>query len=157
MEMMILPMKAQTVELASLFAMVFIGIPVCILDIRSYHIPNGLTLGGWGTGLILLALYLPAQLEIYLSGSAMALAVFLPVFYLFPGKMGGGDVKLALLVGGLTGPFRWFFAHFTAVFFGILFFLVVHKTHFHKKSLPFGPFLCLGGVTALLPCWKELI
>lgn len=74
------------------------------------------------------------------------------------GGMGFGDVKLAALIGMMTG----FPVVIVALFIGIVGggavagLLLLTKRRGRKDPMPFGPFLCLGGIAALL--WgKEII
>jgi leader peptidase (prepilin peptidase) / N-methyltransferase len=69
----------------------------------------------------------------------------------YPNGMGMGDVKLALLLGAMTGR------HVpVALMVGMLAALVPsavlfarHRAAARKMYIPFGPFLALGGVVAL--------
>ena len=69
----------------------------------------------------------------------------------YPGGMGMGDVKLALLLGVAVGR-----AVPVALFAGMIFallpsivLLAKHGSSARKMGIPFGPFLALGGVVAL--------
>ena len=69
----------------------------------------------------------------------------------YPGGMGMGDVKLALLLGVAVGrsvPL----ALFAGMIFALvpsIFLLARHGSAARKMRIPFGPFLALGGVLAL--------
>lgn len=138
-------------SLLKFFLLMIFFFPVLWWDLRYFQIPNLLTLGGWA-GFFLFSLAQERSLPLScLLGTAAALAVYLPVYYLFPGKLGGGDVKLACFVGAVTGPFLWFWAHLFSVILGLSWFLVTMKAAGRKKApVPFGPFLCAGGMAALL-------
>ena len=85
-------------------------------------------------------------------------AFFLLLIFITKGKgMGGGDVKLAFLIGMVNGfPFN-IAAIFLGFVFGAVFSIIL--VLFRKKSLkdtvPFGPFLILGSVIAFV--WGEMI
>lgn len=85
------------------------------------------------------------------GGVAAALLLFL-VVVISRGGMGMGDVKLAGLLGLMTG----FPLVFVALFIGILAggivaaALLISGRKKRKEMLPFGPFLCIGGLVALL-------
>jgi leader peptidase (prepilin peptidase)/N-methyltransferase len=73
----------------------------------------------------------------------------------YPGGMGMGDVKLALLMGAMLGR-----TVSVALMFGMLLalvpsaaLLVRHGSAARKMGIPFGPFLALGSVLALF--WGE--
>ena len=74
-----------------------------ICDLKSRRIPNALTFGAAGLGLAAhLALGGWSGLALALSGWAVGLALFFPVFAL--GGMGAGDVKLLAAFGAWLGP-----------------------------------------------------
>ena len=85
------------------------------------------------------------------GGIAGALLLFL-VVVISRGGMGMGDVKLAGLLGLMVG----FPLVFIALFIGILTggivaaALLLSGRKKRKEMLPFGPFLCIGGLAALL-------
>jgi leader peptidase (prepilin peptidase) / N-methyltransferase len=84
--------------------------------------------------------------------AALGAALFLFVAALaYPGGMGMGDVKLALLMGAALGK-----AVAVAMMAGMLaalvpsfFLLARHGSSARKMGIPFGPFLALGSVIAL--------
>ena len=126
-------------------------LPVLWWDLKFYRIPDSLTLGGLLLYLLFCYLRYGRLNTRLLPGLAAALGVYLPVYLLFPDRLGGGDLKLACLVGGLTGPFLWFRAHLFSLLLGILAFLMVRLfSDRGEQRLPFGPFICLGGMGALI-------
>src|SRR5262249_62282956 len=69
----------------------------------------------------------------------------------YPGGMGMGDVKLALLLGvalGRTVPVA-LAVGMVAALVPSLVLLIKHGTAARKMGIPFGPFLAFGGVVAL--------
>ncbi|HVL76443.1 MAG TPA: A24 family peptidase [Noviherbaspirillum sp.] len=80
-------------------------------DVRSYRIPNWLSLGGTATAL-LFAFLLPATFGITLQqglfGMVAALLVMLPLYALR--AMGAGDAKLMAMVGTFLGPLETLYA-----------------------------------------------
>jgi leader peptidase (prepilin peptidase) / N-methyltransferase len=135
--------------------LVLVGIlvPVALIDLDHRIIPNRITLpaaiAAVAIGLALEPSWVPEQL---IAGAAAG--GFLLVFVLaYPRGMGMGDVKLAavlglflgrevavaLLVGVVAG---------TVVGAAIMARLGVSKGR--KTAVPFGPFLALGGIVALL-------
>jgi leader peptidase (prepilin peptidase) / N-methyltransferase len=84
--------------------------------------------------------------------AAVAAAGFLLVALLaYPGGMGMGDVKLALLLGAMLGrsvSVALMIGMFAALVPSIVL-LVRHGAAVRKMALPFGPFLALGGLVAL--------
>ena len=63
-----------------------------------------------------------------------------------------GDVKLAGLLGLMAGFPLIFVALFIAIWAGglVAVVLLVSGRKKRKEMLPFGPFLCIGGLAALL-------
>lgn len=68
------------------------------------------------------------------------------------GGMGGGDVKLAILLGAIAGVPAVFGALFVAVLggAGAAAMLLVLRRGAPGSAIPYGPFLAAGGVLALL-------
>jgi leader peptidase (prepilin peptidase)/N-methyltransferase len=91
------------------------------------------------------------------GGGAIGLGLFLLIIIVSRGGMGWGDVKMAALVGLVTGFPLVFVALFLAVVLGglIAWLLVLFKARGRKQSIPFAPFLSLGAMLTLL--WGSAI
>ena len=77
---------------------------------------------------------------------------FLGLGLTFPAGMGGGDIKLAGVMGLLVGFPGVLIAVWIAVIIAgvvAISFLILHKKS-RKDAIPFGPFLALGTVAVLL-------
>ena len=134
-----------------LVAAVFCAVLVAIsaTDLERRIIPNRIVLPAT---VVLLAAQtiLDPSIE-WIAAGLGAAAFFLIAALAYPGGMGMGDVKLALLLGvvlGRTVP--------VALLLGMLAALVPsfvliarHGKAGRKMTIPFGPFLALGGVAAL--------
>jgi leader peptidase (prepilin peptidase)/N-methyltransferase len=140
-------------DLALGLALVVVLVPVALIDLDHRIIPNRITgpaaLVAVAIGLITRPAGVPEQL---ISGAAAA--GFLLVFVLaYPRGMGMGDVKLAGVLGLFLGRSVGV-AILVAVLAGsvaglaVMARLGVEKGR--KTKVPFGPFLALGGVVALL-------
>ncbi len=94
-----------------------LGVPVVVaaaalaalIDWRTGHIPNWLTLGALGLGVLVLPLYRMAAEGGHWRGWALAffgviVCALVPLLLHRAGAMGGGDVKLLAAVGALYGP-----------------------------------------------------
>lgn len=85
------------------------------------------------------------------GGLTGALLLFL-VVVISRGGMGMGDVKLAGLLGLMVGFPLVFVALFISIWAGglVAVVLLISGRKKRKEMLPFGPFLCIGGLAALL-------
>jgi leader peptidase (prepilin peptidase) / N-methyltransferase len=80
-----------------------------------------------------------------------AAAFLLAAAIAYPGGMGMGDVKLALLMGAMLGravPVALMLGMFLALVPSLVL-LARHGSAARKMGIPFGPFLALGSVLAL--------
>ena len=124
-------------------------VAVSATDLERQIIPNRVVLPASAIVLVAKTILHPS-IEWAVAGAAAA-AFLLLAALAYPGGMGMGDVKLALLLGaavGRTVP--------VALFGGMVFALVPsvvllarHGSAARKMRIPFGPFLAVGGVVAL--------
>jgi len=86
-----------------------------------------------------------------LGGVAGFLILFLPAL-IYQKGMGWGDVKMAGLIGLMTGFPNAVVAVFGGIILGGLaaIALLIFKKRTRKEGIPFGPFLALGAIIALL-------
>ena len=137
----------QTAAYCMFFAVL---VTAAFIDYRHSIIPDELIIAGCVLGLPLLFLSGPGQLVDGLIGFLVAGLLFLLIAVVSRGGLGGGDIKLAALMGLYLGFPDIFIALFSAFLLGALVSIVMLALG--KKSLkdavPFGPFLALGGVTA---------
>jgi len=128
------------------------------MDLESMIIPNSLMCFSFLGGILLNFLFGTAGIEEMLLGSAAGGLPLLAVAVMSRGGMGGGDIKLASVIGLFLG---WKLA-LAALFIsfsiggivGILLLLLGLKRR--KDCIPFGPFLALGGIFSIL-FGRELI
>ena len=108
-------------------------VAVSVVDLEARRIPNRIVVPG-------------------LAGAALAGGSLLVLALVYPAGLGMGDVKLAAFLGawlawdGLLALVLGSFAAFIPAL-GII---IVRGRAARKVALPFGPFLALGGVVALL-------
>ncbi len=96
-------MLSQTTYQGSTILLLLVIVVAAYTDIRRHRIPNWLSLGALGMGLLLSYLYLPdSHLHEGLKGAGVGLAMLLPLYLL--GGMGAGDVKLMAAIGSFVGP-----------------------------------------------------
>jgi prepilin signal peptidase PulO-like enzyme (type II secretory pathway) len=128
---------------------------ITVADLKYEIIPDEtVALGLVGIVLILLSRHLTPLGYVYsvLSGTIASLA-FLALYIVTRGRgMGFGDVKLVFLLGlflGFPGIVIGLYAAFlTGAIVGVILILVRKRTL--KSHVPFGPFLILGSVLALM-------
>jgi prepilin signal peptidase PulO-like enzyme (type II secretory pathway) len=126
-------------------------IVIAFIDWELMIIPNKIVLPAAVIGLAASVALDPGRWWVYLV-SAVGAALFLFILALiWPGGMGAGDVKLALFMGAVLGTMV-IAAMFLAFLFGAVvgLILIASKLKSRKDAIPFGPYLALGSVLALL-------
>ena len=126
------------------------------IDFDTQTIPDALTIPGVGIGLAA-SLFGPPGLGPALLGAFVGGASLWAVGYAYeratgvPG-MGGGDVKLAAMMGAFLGAGGVFGAIFLASFAGSLFglLLIARGRGDRRSAIPFGTFLAPSAVALLL-------
>lgn len=139
------------------FVLVLLLIAATVTDLERRLIPDRITLPGIALGFLIRLYPEPRAVLDGVAGGLIGGGIFYAIAWLSPkvfGKegMGGGDIKLAAMLGaflGLSGVL-------VAVFIGIMaggvvgmLLLLVGLRRF-GEYLPFGPFLALGGLIATL-------
>jgi len=86
------------------------------------------------------------------AGGAIGLGLFLLITVVSRGGMGWGDVKMAALIGLVTGFPLILVALLLAVILGglVAWIMILLKVRSRKQSIPFGPFLALATMVTLL-------
>lgn len=125
---------------------------VTLTDLEQRIIPNRVLLAGAALCLAIAAPTDPGGLPERLIAAAAAGGILFLVVLAYPAGMGLGDVKLAATMGLFLGR-----AAAPAILIALLAGSVVglalivrHGARARKMAIPFGPFLALGGVAALL-------
>jgi leader peptidase (prepilin peptidase)/N-methyltransferase len=122
-----------------------------VVDLEERRIPNRIVLPATAVVLAAQVGFFPERaLEWVVASLAAALFLLLPLL-VYPGGMGMGDVKMALLLGAALGQ-----AVVVALLVGTLvpgvlaaILLASRGAAARKTALPYGPFLALGGLVAL--------
>ena len=133
--------------------LVLLLVPVTLIDLDHRIIPNKLMLIGAVVAPAIVLLVSPQDIVEHLVAGVAAGGFFLLAALAYPRGMGMGDVKLAavlgLFLGRAVGP-----AVFIALLAGTLVGAIViarkGAVEGRKTAVPFGPFLALGAVCALL-------
>jgi len=92
-----------------------------------------------------------------LLGGAVGFGLMLLPYLISRGGMGAGDVKLAGLIGMVVGFPQVLAALLVGIIIGgvAAVFLLVARLRGRKEAIPFGPFLAVGAIVALV--WGEQI
>ncbi|KIU14654.1 prepilin peptidase [Mycolicibacterium llatzerense] len=124
-------------------------VALCVYDFRERRLPNWLTLPGaaalLGGGLI------TGKGSAAALGAVALFGLYLLVHLLNPKAMGGGDVKLALGLGALTGMFGadvWVLAALGAPLLTAGYAMVALMRR-AGRTVPHGPSMCLASATAV--------
>jgi leader peptidase (prepilin peptidase)/N-methyltransferase len=135
--------------------LVLIGVlvPVALIDLDHRIIPNKITAPAAVAAVALgLALHPSGVVEQLIAGAAAG--GFLLIFAIaYPRGMGMGDVKLAAVLGLFLGRevgVALLVGVLAASIVGVAVMARVGVSEGRKTAVPFGPFLALGGIVALL-------
>ncbi len=134
-------------------ALLLVGLVALAVTLTHYRLPWAIFFAGSGFTAVFNNFILCALA----GGLCGALLLFL-VVVLSKGGMGMGDVVLAGLLGLMVGFPLVFIALFLSILAGgiIAAALLISRRKKRREMMPFGPFLCLGGIVTLL--WgKELL
>lgn len=133
----------------------FLMVVITFIDLDHQLILNRITYPGIAAGLLLSAIQgraVPALLAAAGAGALIAAIVLLS-----RGGMGGGDIKLAALIGAFLGwpgvAVALFLGFMAGGVVGIG--LLVLRLRGRKDAIPFGPALAAGALAALF--WGEAI
>ena len=128
-------------------------IALSFIDLDTFRLPDVLTLPLLGIGL--LGAFLipgnPSGWESVLSALGAG-GLFWIIARVYPQGMGLGDIKLVAALGAFLGFPSIFLAVFMGSFVGAfigIFLLFAGRKRF-RQQIPFGPYLALGAISALL-------
>ncbi|MCG2620610.1 A24 family peptidase [Arthrobacter sp. I2-34] len=147
--------------LAACLYLLAVGARLSWIDVRTHTLPDRIVFPAYGVAAALLAAAAlaggdAARLWGLLAGGAGLWAFYFTVRFIHPAGMGFGDVKLAGVLGmylGYLDAGRLFWGTMAAFALGGLYglTLVLLRRGNLKSAMPFGPFMLLGTVAALLP------
>jgi leader peptidase (prepilin peptidase)/N-methyltransferase len=126
-------------------------VAVAFIDYDHMIIPTRIVLPGTVVGLVASIALHPQQWWIYLAGSVGAGAFMFSLAMIWSGGMGPGDIRMALFMGAVLGKYV-ILALFLSFLLGGLVggYLLLTKKLSRKDRIPFGPYLALGSVLAVL-------
>jgi leader peptidase (prepilin peptidase) / N-methyltransferase len=119
-----------------------------VYDIRERRLPNWLTMPG--AAVILATAVIHGRGVPAVVGAVALFAVYAVVHLVSPAAMGAGDVKLAIGIGALTGPFGsdvWMLSTLGAPVLTAGW-AVVAVLRRSGTTVPHGPSMCLAAVSA---------
>lgn len=144
-------------SLESIFAAILFSLlaTISFIDIDTRTIPDGLVIFILALGIVrggYLYIYHSVPWYFFLIGFFAASLFLLILSFLFTDSMGGGDIKLMAAAGLYLGGKLILFSLFIGAFYGAIYavFLFARRKAGMKTQVPFGPFLSLGIITALL-------
>ena len=137
-----------------------VGLALALIDLDCKRLPDALTLPSYPVVAALLALAVAlgsdsGSLGRALLGGVAMFAVYFALAFAYPAGMGFGDVKLSGVLGmGMAwlGWGAWTVGLFLGFLFGGLFgvALILARRGGRKTAVPFGPFMLLGFLVAVL-------
>ena len=143
-----------------LLSFAFIGVLVTLIDLDIRKIPSNIVYSGLAVALLAALGYAVTVgnysnlIAAVISGAAFY-AVYFLLWFLKPGSLGYGDVRLSLLAGFVIG---WVAPQASVIGFFLPWFLaliavvpgLLRKNVDAKTAIPFGPWLVLGSILAIL-------
>ncbi len=145
-------LKVQTLDLNFFLTLIIISglIAVFFIDLRHGIIPNRILLPLFLAGI---ALNLDNNLTSFLFSSIFSFLFFFLIYFFSRGTaMGFGDVKLAGVLGVILGfPLSVFSFYLSFLTGGLASLILVlwGKKKLRGDTIPFGPFLSLGGLICI--------
>ncbi len=118
------------------------------IDMKHRLLPNMIILPASLAVGVIVAASTPGDFLGHLAAGAALGGFFFAFAAFFPGSMGMGDAKLGFLLGLALGPktLGATLIAFAALLVGALYVLATRGVSARKDSIPFGPFLALGGI-----------
>jgi leader peptidase (prepilin peptidase) / N-methyltransferase len=132
--------------------LVLLLVPITLIDLEHQLIPSKIVRPGAVAALALVLLLDRGNLLEHVIAGAAAYALFDVVAFLRPGGMGGGDVRLAGMLGLFLGTAvvpALFIAFLSGSLVGGVVLARRGIADGRKTKVPFGPFLALGGAVAI--------
>lgn len=126
-------------------------VPVVAIDLEHQLIPDLIVFPAAAAGLMFAIAASPSRWWVPVTAALGASAFLMLLWVVYPGGMGLGDVKLALLLGAVLGAsvvpaMLIAFGVGAAVGVGLM---VRHGAAARKMAVPFGPFLAIGALVGL--------
>lgn len=143
-----------TLSFARVAMLMILLIPIFFIDLDTMTIPDQLSLGGAGVAFLLAMFDHKLLLSLYgaITGAGIIYGIYLLGLMIYKQEtIGGGDVKLMLMIGAFLGIkltlMTLMLAMISGSVIGVL--LIILKIKSRKDFIPFGPFIALGCVMAV--------
>jgi len=134
----------------ALVGLVFCPVLVLLASIDLEHriLPNRLVLPAAAVVTAIVGISQPDNFVTHLVAGVALGALFFAIGAIFPGSIGMGDAKLGLLLGLALGTktFAAVEIALLAVVVVALYLIFTRGMSARKQTIPFGPFLALGGI-----------
>jgi leader peptidase (prepilin peptidase)/N-methyltransferase len=136
---------------------------ITFIDLQEQMIPDVISLPGIVVGLILSFIvpyisFMNSALGALVGGGIILIIAWVGSIIFKKEAMGGGDIKLATMIGAFLGwrymVISLFFGFFLGALTGIV--LIMTKIKKREDAIPFGPFIALGSIITLL-CGEKII
>jgi len=135
---------------------------IAFIDLNEQIVPDVISLPGIVIGFIISFFvsyisFINSALGVFVGGGIILIIGLAGSVIFKKEAMGGGDVKLAAMIGAFLGWRYIIISLFLGFFLGALagIFLIMSKIKSRKDMIPFGPFIVLGSFITLL--WGEQI
>ena len=124
---------------------------ITFIDIDHKIIPNVITLPGIPIGLVLSYFFLPHSIISALIGLLGGSGLLLLMALIYPGGMGGGDIKMIAMLGAFLGWEKVFLTIFLGSLIGSVvgIAMIILKKGGRKTKIPFGPYLAAGAILSI--------
>ena len=124
---------------------------ITFIDLDYQIIPNVITIPGIPIGLISTLLFLPHSIMSAIIGLLAGGGLLLLMAVIYPGGMGGGDIKMVAMLGAFLGWQKVFLTIFMGSLIGSIvgITMILLKKQGRKTKIPFGPYLALGALQAI--------
>jgi len=142
------------------FSFIFVGVLVALIDLKTMTIPSKAVWSGLAVALVALLGYLlitgdwQRALQAVIAAAAVSF-VYFAIFFFKDGGVGFGDVRLSVFVGlvlGFVSPGVAVLGFFLPWVLAALWLIpsFIKKTVSGKDKIPFGPWLVLGTILAIV-------
>ncbi|HZG74711.1 MAG TPA: A24 family peptidase [Paenibacillus sp.] len=142
--------EAADSEWVAFVGLVFVLLTVSITDLRAMLIPNAVVFPSVAAAILIRLFANPLPFWHYAAGALIGFVLLYALSAASRGGVGGGDVKLYLFVGLLCGLQATLLSLFVASLAATAFGLGARLVGRRRRTIPFGPFIALGAIAAVL-------